>query len=127
MEQVDGSLSGRTPLWKQNYLMLKYVIINMEDLIIGTWWLVATSSGKRYITKAKKVISVNGAFLHSTDQMRGWVGLDDDLQGTLITKEGDKKVKPEYFKGLNFPEVTKETSPIEIEIGKSGRVYTYDS
>ena len=78
----------------------------MEDLIIGTWWLVAASSGKRYITKAKKVISVNGAFLHSTDQMRGWVGLDDDLQGTLITKE---------------------TSPIEIEIGKSGRVYTYDS
>lgn len=98
----------------------------MEDLIIGTWWLVATSSGKRYITKAKKVISVNGGFLHSTDQMKGWVGLDDDFQGTLITKEGDKKVKPEYFKGLNFPEVTKETSPIEIEIGKSGRVYTYD-
>ena len=45
----------------------------MEDIIIGTWWLVATSSGKRYITKAKKVISVNGGFLHSTDQMKGWM------------------------------------------------------
>ena len=98
----------------------------MEDRIIGTWWLVATSSGKRYITKAKEVISVNGGFMHSPDQMLGWVGLDDDTQGTLITKEGHKKVKPEYFKGLNFPEVTNETSPIEIEIGKSGRVYTYD-
>ena len=98
----------------------------MDDRIIGTWWLIATSSGKRYITKAKEVISVNGGFMHSPDQMLGWVGLDDDTQGTLITKEGHKKVKPEHFKGLDFPEVTYETSPIEIEIGKSGRVYTYD-
>ena len=51
--------------------------------------------------------------------MKGWVGLDDDTQGALITKEGNKKVKPEYFKGLNFPEVIYETSPVEIEIGKS--------
>lgn len=99
----------------------------MEDRIIGTWWLIATSSGKRYITKAKEVISVNGGFRHSPGQMKGWVGLDDNTQGVLITKEGNKKVKPEYFKGLNFPEVTYETSPIEIEIGKSGRIYTYDS
>ena len=98
----------------------------MKDYITGTWWLVANSSGKRYITKAKEVVSVGGGFMHSPDQMLGWVGLDDDTQGTLITKEGNKKVKPEYFKGLNFPEVTNETSPIEIEIGKSGRVYTYD-
>ena len=99
----------------------------MEDRIIGTWWLVALDNGKRYLTKASKVTRrIGGSFTHSADQMKGWVGLDDDLQGTLITKEGDKKVKPEYFKGLNFPEVTNETSPIEIEIGKSGRVYTYD-
>ena len=37
-----------------------------------------------------------------------------------------KLLKPEYFKDLNFPEVTKEISPIEIEIGKSGKIYTYD-
>lgn len=98
----------------------------MEDLIIGTWWLVALKDGKRYLTKASKVVRMGGSFSHFPGQMKGWVGLDDDLQGTLITKEGDKKVKPEYFKGLNFPEVTNETSPIEIEIGKSGRVYTYD-
>ena len=98
----------------------------MEDLIIGTWWLVALKNGKRYLTKARKVTSTSRGFIHSPGQMKGWVGLDDNVQGTLITKEGDKKVKPEYFKNLNFPEVTNETSPIEIEIGKSGRVYTYD-
>lgn len=99
----------------------------MEDRIIGTWWLVALKNGKRYLTKASKVTSVNIGFGHSPEQMRGWVGLDDDTQGVLITKEGNKRIKPEYFKGLNFPEVTYETSPIEIEIGKSGRIYTYDS
>ena len=105
----------------------------MDDRIIGTWWLVALKNGNRYLTKANKVTSVNIGFDHyigfdhSPEQMRGWVGLDDYTWGTLITKEGDKKVKPEYFKGLNFPEVTYETSPIEIEIGKSGRIYTYDS
>ena len=98
----------------------------MEDIIIGTWWLVALKDGKRYLTKASKVTRMGGSFGHSPGQMKGWVGLDDGLQGALITEEGDKKVKPEYFKGLNFPEVTNETSPIEIEIGKSGRVYTYD-
>ena len=100
----------------------------MEDIIIGTWWLVALKNGRRYLTKASKVTSLrnHGGFIHSPGQMKGWVGLDDNVQGTLITKEGDKKVKPEYFKDLNFPEVTNETSPIEIEIGKSGRVYTYD-
>lgn len=100
----------------------------MEDRIIGTWWLVALENGNRYLAKASKVTIVEDfkGFKHSPGQMKGWVGLDDDTQGALITKEGDKKVKPEYFKGLNFPEVTYETSPIEIEIGKSGRVYTYD-
>ena len=98
----------------------------MDDRIIGTWWLVALKNGKRYLTKASKIIKVGSSFIHSPDQMKGWVGLDDDTQGALITEEGDKKVKPEYFKGLNFPEVTDETGPIEIEIGKSGRVYTYD-
>lgn len=98
----------------------------MEDQIIGTWWLVALRNGRRYLTKASKVTSVDESFVHSPGQMRGWVGLDDNTHGLLITKEGNKKVKPEYFKGLNFPEVTNETSPIEIEIGKSGRVYTYD-
>ena len=100
----------------------------MEDRIIGTWWLVALKSGKKYLTKASEVtiLGDHEGFVHSPGQMKGWVGLDDDTQWALITKEGDKKVKPEYFKGLNFPEVTNETSPIEIEIGKSGRVYTYD-
>lgn len=100
----------------------------MEDRIIGTWWLVALKNGNRYLTKASKVtiLGDHEGFVHSLSQMKGWVGLDDDTQGALITKEGNKKVKPEYFKGLNFPEVTYETSPIEIEIGKSGRVYTYD-
>ena len=99
----------------------------MEDRIIGTWWLVALKDGRRYLTKASKVIRrAGGSFTHSSDQMSGWVGLDDGLQGLLFTKEGTKKVKSEYFKGLNFPEITNETSPIEIEIGKSGRVYTYD-
>ena len=98
----------------------------MEDQIIGTWWLVALKNGRRYLTKASKVTRVGEGFVHSPGQMKGWVGLDDNTQGLLITKEGNKKVKREYFKGLNFPEVTNETSPIEIEIGKSGRVYTYD-
>lgn len=98
----------------------------MEDQIIGTWWLVALKNGRRYLTKASKVTSVGEDFVHSPGQMKGWVGLDDNTHGLLITKEGNKKVKREYFKGLNFPEVTNETSPIEIEIGKSGRVYTYD-
>lgn len=101
----------------------------MDDRIIGTWWLVALKNGNRYLTKANKVTIVEdqGGFKHPPGQMTGWVGLDDDTQGVLITKEGNKRIKPEYFKGLNFPEVTYETSPIEIEIGKSGRIYTYDS
>ena len=56
--------------------MLKYIIINMEDLIIGTWWLVALKNGKRYLTKASKVTIVgdHAGFKHPPGQMNGWVG-----------------------------------------------------
>ena len=75
----------------------------MEDIIIGTWWLVALEDGRRYLTKASKVIRrAGGSFTHSPDQMSGWVGLDDGLQGLLFTKEGPKKVKSEYFKGFSI-------------------------
>ena len=49
----------------------------MEDIIIGTWWLVALKNGNRYLTKANKVTSINIGFNHFPEQMRGWVGLDD--------------------------------------------------
>lgn len=45
----------------------------MEDRIIGTWWLVALKSGKRYLTKASEVtiLGDHEGFVHSPGQMKG--------------------------------------------------------
>lgn len=94
----------------------------MEDRIIGTWWLVATTKGNRYIGRADKVIKDKRGFLLTGNKECPWIGLDDNRAGIL----NGEKVNKDSFKHINFPEVTYETSPIEIEIGKSGRVYTYD-
>lgn len=99
----------------------------MKDYIIGTWWLIKTREGKRYLARASKVENTTCGVKHSGDKMKGWVGLDDNLRGRLITKEGDVVVARKDFEGINFPEMTDEYSPVEIEIGKSGRVYTYES
>ena len=42
-------------------------------------------------------------------------------------KYRDKIIDKSDFQGLVFPKISYEESPMKIEIGKSGKVYTYES
>lgn len=94
----------------------------VKDEIVGTYWYVI-NCGERYITQGNKPVkSKSGGFKRSGPGM-GWLCLDYSEDST---SDGNKIINSQDFKGLRFPEVEPEI-PIEIEIVKSGRIYTYDS
>lgn len=100
----------------------------MKDIIPGTYWLVADQDGNRSICQGEKPKCLLGGWVCSTKRdsnLMKWISLDCDVHDKA--KKGEKIVTREDFKGLNFPKVSNENSPIEIEIGKTGRVYTYES
>lgn len=93
----------------------------MKEILAGTYWLVANGDGSRAICKGKKPKGIGkfGWVIERSEM--GWITLDNDVH--VRAKYRDKS----DFQGLVFPKISYEESPMEIEIGKSGRVYTYES
>ena len=97
----------------------------MKEILAGTYWLVANGDGSRAICKGKKPKEIGkSAWLVESPEM-GWISLDTDMHRR--EKYRDKIINKRDFQGLVVPKISYEESPIEIEIGKSGRVYTYES
>lgn len=96
----------------------------MKEILAGTYWLVANKDGSRAICQGKEPMKGGfGWWIESPDM--GWITLDDNLH--IRTERGDKILNKSDFQDLVFPRISYEESPMEIEIGKSGRVYTYES
>lgn len=94
----------------------------VKDEVVGTYWYVV-NKGERWITQGNKPVLCNfGGFRRSGSGI-GWLCLDDP-NGAVM--DSNKIVTSQDFEGLQFPKVEPET-PIEIEIVKSGRIYTYES
>ena len=96
----------------------------MKEILAGTYWLVANGDGSRAICKGKKPKGI-GKFGQVIERPEmGWITLDNDVH--VRAKYRDKIINKSDFQGLVFPKISYEESPMEIEIGKSGRVYTYE-
>ena len=97
----------------------------MKEILAGTYWLVAHEDGSRAICKGKKPVGLGifGWVIEAPEM--GWITLDKDTH--VRAKYEDKIINKSDFQGLIFPKISYEESPMEIEIGKSGRVYTYES
>lgn len=97
----------------------------MKEILAGTYWLVANKNDSRAICKGKKPKKVEGlGWLLNSPEM-GWITLDNDTYSRALYK--GKILSRSDFQDLVFPDISCEESPMEIEIGKSGRVYTYES
>ena len=95
----------------------------LDDKICGTYWLVANSDGRRYITNGNKPIRGSSG---------GWIGVNNTMQWLCLdiedhTFKNKVKLTTEDFKSAKIPEITYEDGPLEIEIVKSGKVYWYDN
>lgn len=97
----------------------------MKEILAGTYWLVADKDGGRAICQGRKPKKIGefGWMVENPDM--GWITLDSEIH--VRAKRGDKILSKSDFDGLTFPKISYEESPIEIEVGKSGRVYTYES
>lgn len=95
----------------------------MKEILAGTYWLVANKDGSRAICKGKKPKGIGGWVIERPEM--GQITLDNDIH--VRAKYKDKILNKSDFQGLVFPKISYEESPMEIEIGKSGRVYTYES
>lgn len=96
----------------------------MKDIIAGTYWLVANKDGIRAICKGKKPKRTETGWVIENPEM-GWITLDNDFH--VRVKYKDKILSKSDFQDLVFPKISYEENPMEIEIGKSRRVYTYES
>ena len=103
----------------------------MNPKLVGTWFLVRNNAedGKNshdlMVTRAEAVIpseNDDGAF-ESVKSESGWMSLDKE--DDRFWRKGYEDITPADFNALNLPEVTYESSPIEIEIMPSGNVYFY--
>lgn len=96
----------------------------MKDSIAGTYWLVANEDGSRAICRGKEPMKGCFGWIIESPKM-GWITLDKDIHVRAIYR--DKIINKSDFQGLVFPNISYDESPMEIEIGKSGRVYIYES
>lgn len=96
----------------------------MKEILVGTYWMVANGDGTRAICQGGKPTKTENFGWVTNNPDMGWITIDDNLH--TRAKRGDKILSKNDFQDLIFPEISYEESPIEIEIGKSGRVYTYD-
>ena len=97
----------------------------MKEILAGTYWLVANGDGSRAICKGKKPKGIGkSAWVIERPEM-GWITLDKDIH--VRAKYRDKIINKSDFQGLVFPKISYEESPMEVEIEKSGKVYTYES
>lgn len=97
----------------------------MKEILAGTYWLVANGDDSRAICKGKKPKRIEKfGWVIECPEM-GWITLDNDVH--VRAKYRDKIIDKSDFQGLVFPKISYEESPVEVEIGKSGKVYTYES
>lgn len=100
----------------------------MKDIIPGTYWLVADEDGNRSICQGGKPKRLLGGWVCQSRGDSGpmkWISIDSNIHDKA--NKGERIVTKEDFEGLNFPKISFKESPVEIEIGKTGRVYTYES
>lgn len=98
----------------------------MNPKLVGTWFLVKNSSAGNdhvCICRADQIHSTPAGGWRYSESETGW--LDLNTKNDRFIKDGFRDVTPADFNELDLPEVTYETSPLEIEITKSGKVYYY--
>lgn len=102
----------------------------MNEKLCGTYWLVAMSDGSKFITQGEKPKRASDTWIKKSRNM-AWLCVEGDLQrwrayNYSITSNGTAVTSSDYTK-LNFPDIKSSDDAMEIEIGKSGKVYTYES
>lgn len=97
----------------------------MKEILAGTYWMVANVDDSRAICQGGKPKKIGESGWVTVNPDMGWITLDNNIH--VRAKRGDKILSKSDFQDLIFPKISYEESPIEIEIGKSGRVYTYES
>lgn len=97
----------------------------MKEILAGTYWMVADGNGNRAICQGGKPKKEGELGWSTENPDMGWITLDNDIH--VRARRGDKILNKSDFQDLIFPRISYEESPVEIEIGKSGRVYTYES
>ena len=98
----------------------------MKEILAGSYWMVADRNGDRAICQGEKPKKMEGLDWWKVENpTMGWITLDNDIH--IRARRKDKILSRSDFQDLIFPKISYEESPLEIEIGKSGRVYTYES
>ena len=103
----------------------------INEKICGTYWLVAMPDGSKFITQGSKPRKNRYTWSKHSFRDMPWLFVEGDSSkwGNLRiskTNKGDI-VGSSNYSNINFPDITFDDDPMEIEIGKSGRVYTYES
>lgn len=99
----------------------------VDPRIVGTYWLVANCNGERYIVRGKKPVPVEGRNTWiSPNPEIGWIPLDGE-SSIKYAPSAEGPIPVRLYKKLNFPKISYDDDPIEIEIGQTGRVYTYET
>ena len=78
----------------------------------GTWWMVRNKNTNNVSITRCKPEPCGDKYLSGswTSECKDWKSINYE----------------EPFKHLNFPSITYEESPLEIEITETGKVYWYD-
>lgn len=102
----------------------------MDQKICGTYWLIATKSGNKFVSQGEKPVR-SGETWRKHPKNMGWLQVEPtayplSIHNLAVTLKGDIVTSSDY-KDISFPDISFDDEPMEIEIGKSGRVYTYES
>lgn len=97
----------------------------IDDKIVGKYWLCCNESGSLWLVQGGKPRQSEGVyFANYESESMHWLELTDKDD---YSKKDGVIVKSTDYEGLNFPSITYEDGPLEIEICKSGKVYWYES
>ena len=101
----------------------------VDNKIVDKYWLCCNKDGSIWLTQGRKPVPAegcNGAWrrISSNYDDMNWLVLNRGHNSTI--KMGEK-ISSEDFANINFPTITYEDGPVEIEICKSGNVYWYES
>lgn len=100
----------------------------VNEYIPGTYYLCRNKDNSLWITQSDKVPERNGTggWMKYGDGMT-WIYLDTSSFDDWGIKNGQQVHASEFLK-LDLPKdmVTWERGPLEIEIGKTGKVYWYE-
>lgn len=99
----------------------------IKDYIPGTYWLSKDREGNLYLSDVKPSKYRGNIRFGKAYFLLHLQNPDGSVHEHYQAKNDDTHMDSKDFEGLKFPKsLTYETSPIEIEIGKTGRVYTYE-